>query len=246
MTGVAAALGRAAVLGPYFRVELAAHGPDWRELAALVDDPARLRERVAVTRSLLADQCGTAPEAIDERAAASIFLLGLAARLVSPAFGAAVMTWTVPVIAVRNVRWQPVDGGPTPIAVASDQTRAAGTLDELADLLYDDVVLTTVWPVVDAVQREFRLSPKVLGGNVASALAGSAKMLGLARPDLASRATRLAERLLRKGWLCGTGCYVRVDPAGSRRQFVRNNCCLFYRVPGGGTCADCVLGRFSG
>jgi ferric iron reductase protein FhuF len=246
VTGVAGALGRAAVLGPYFRVELAADGPDWRELAALVDDPARLRERVATTRSLLADQCGIAPEAVDERAAASIFFLGLAARLVSPAFGAAVMTWTVPVIAMGDVSWRPVDGGPVPIAVASDQTRTAGTLDELADLLYDDVVSTTVLPVVVAVQREFRLSPKVLGGNVASALAGSAKMLGLARPHLASRATQLADRLVRKGWLSGTGCYVRVDPARPQRHFVRNNCCLFYRVPGGGTCADCVLGRFSG
>ncbi|WP_372507037.1 (2Fe-2S)-binding protein [Actinomadura madurae] len=25
--------------------------------------------------------------------------------------------------------------------------------------------------------------------------------------------------------------------------FVRNNCCLYYRVPGGGMCGDCGLAR---
>lgn len=246
MTTVAAALRGGAALGPYFSVELAADGPDWLELAALVEDPALLRERVAATRSVLADQCGIAAEAIDERAAASIYFLGLAARLVSPAFGVAVMRATVPLIVMSDVRWQPSNRGPIPIAVTSDQTRTAGTLDGLADLLYKNVVSTTVTPVAGAVQREFHLSPKVLGGNVTSALAGAAKMLAAARPDLASRATQLAGRLLTKGSLSGTGRYVRVDPAGPQRHFVRNNCCLFYRIPGGGTCADCVLGRFSG
>jgi ferric iron reductase protein FhuF len=40
--------------------------------------------------------------------------------------------------------------------------------------------------------------------------------------------------LLDHGPLAGTGRY-------ERSVFVRNNCCLFYRVPAGGKCADCVL-----
>jgi ferric iron reductase protein FhuF len=232
----------AAALGPYFSVELSADGPHWLRLASLVDDPARLRERVATTRQLLADRCDLAPEAIDERATASIYFLGLAARLVSPALGAAALTGIVPVIALGDVQWQPVDGGPIPLAVTSSCTREASPTDDLADLLYQDVVLTTVTPVALAVQRVFRLSPQVVWGNVASAIAGAVKMLGAARPDLAQESMRLADRLLMKGQLTGTGRYVRTtDPAHSGGQFVRNSCCLFYRIPGGGLCADCVL-----
>jgi hypothetical protein len=31
------------------------------------------------------------------------------------------------------------------------------------------------------------------------------------------------------------------DAARPRRFLVRSSCCLFYRVPGSGTCGDCVL-----
>lgn len=240
MTGTAG-LGQAAALGPYFSIELCADGPHWLGLATLVDDPARLRERVATTRQLLADRCALRPEAIDARATASIYFLGLAARLVSPALGAAALTGTVPVSALRDVKWQAVDGGPIPLAITGSCTRAASTTDDLADLLYQDVVATTVTPVARAVQREFRLSRQVVWGNVASAIAGAAKMLGAARPDLAQDSLRLADRLLTKGQLTGTGRYVRTDPVHPARQFVRNNCCLFYRIPGAGMCADCVL-----
>jgi ferric iron reductase protein FhuF len=236
-----AALSQAAALGPYFSVEPSADGPHWLELASLVDDPARLRERVATTRQLLADRSHLAPETIDERATASIYFLGLAARLVSPALGAAALTGTVPVIALGDVHWQPVAGGPIPLAVTSSRTREARATDGLADVLYQSVVSTTVTPVAAAVQREFRLSPQVVWGNVASAIAGAATMVGVARPDLAQESLLIADRLLTKGQLTGTGRYVRTDPVHPARQFVRNNCCLFYRIPGGGMCADCVL-----
>jgi ferric iron reductase protein FhuF len=241
VTTFAAALRSAAALGPYFSVELAVDGPDWLELTTLADDPARLHERVATTRRLLAESSGRMFETVDERATASIYFLGLSARLVSPALGAAVVTGSLPLLAMNSVHWRPTDVGPIPIAMTGNQTREASTVDELADLLYSDVVSTTVTPVAVAVQREFRLSPKVVWGNVTSSIAGAAKMLGLTRPDLAERSTELADRLLQRGLLTGTGHYVRVGPDRPERQFVRNNCCLFYRIPGGGTCADCVL-----
>jgi ferric iron reductase protein FhuF len=237
----AGALGAAAALGPYFSVEVAADEPGWLELAALVDEPGRMRDRVAVTRSLLADRCGLPAAAVAERPAASIWFLGLAARLVSPALGAAVVTGTVPLIAAGDVRWRPVDGGPTPIAVTGGRARHGSTSDDLAHLLYDHVVTTTVSPLAGAAGREFRLSPRVLWGNVASSVAGAATMIGVARPDLAARATQLAASLLSRGSLAGTGRYVDAGAAGSEPSFRRNNCCLFYRLPGGGTCGDCVL-----
>jgi ferric iron reductase protein FhuF len=48
------------------------------------------------------------------------------------------------------------------------------------------------------------------------------------------RGTALAGAIMSQPPLAGTA---RVLPPG----FVRNSCCLFYRVPGAGLCADCIL-----
>jgi ferric iron reductase protein FhuF len=240
VTTAAEALRAAAALGPYFAVDTAADGPRWLALDRLASEPELLRERVATARSVLAERCGRSPEAIDERAAASVHFLGLAARLISPAFGAAVLTGAVPRLDPSTVYWQRVDGGPIPLAVTGTGVRPAGTADELADLLYDDVVVTAIGPVADVVQREFQLSPQVVWGNVASALGGASTMLAKARADVADRVAAIADGLLRRGSLAGTGHFVRRD--GRPTSFRRHNCCLFYRIPGGGICADCVLG----
>jgi ferric iron reductase protein FhuF len=242
VTTIALARRAAAELGPYFALEMNADGPGWLDLAILVEDPVVLQERVTSTRALLADRCGVAPDAIDQRASASIFFLGLVARLVSPASGMAAATGIVPVLAIEDVRWQAVDGGPIPMAVTVGRSRSADDLDALAGLLYDHVVSTTVLPVARTVEHAYQLSPKVLLGNVSSALAGAATMVGTARPDLARRATQIAGIVVTKGALAGTGGYLQATPGSRERRFVRNSCCLFYRVPGGGTCADCVLG----
>ena len=70
----------------------------------------------------------------------------------------------------------------------------------------------------------------MLWGNVSSALAGAAGQLD----DHAVWAT-VAE-LLDVAPLAGTA-----DLRG--RALRRRNCCLYYRIPGGGTCGDCVLRR---
>jgi ferric iron reductase protein FhuF len=95
--------------------------------------------------------------------------------------------------------------------------------------------------VAAAFGTTFRLSPQVLWGNVASALAGAAGLLAEAFPARAEAAGQLTAELLRQGPLRGTGEVVQPDPALPRRFLVRRSCCLFYRVPGGGTCGDCVL-----
>jgi ferric iron reductase protein FhuF len=234
------ALRAAAAIGPYFAVDMAAGSADWVGLDVLIAEPDLLRERVAVARALLADRCGLAPDAVDERATASIHFLGLTARLICPAFGAAVLTGTVPVLDPAEVYWQRTDGGPIPVALTGTQTATAGAV-ALADVIYDVVVSTVIAPVAEQVQREFGLSPHVVWGNVASALGGAATMLGTARPHLADHAQRIAERLLQLGALADTGHFVAPGPARGQTHFVRHNCCLFYRIPGGGTCADCVL-----
>ncbi|NJC66215.1 (2Fe-2S)-binding protein [Planosporangium flavigriseum] len=98
-------------------------------------------------------------------------------------------------------------------------------------------------PVMTAYRTRFVLSPQVLWGNVASALAGAAGMIADAYPAAGDRAGAVVARMLELPPLAGTGALVRPDPAHPRRFLVRRNCCLYYRIPGGGTCGDCVLTR---
>ena len=85
------------------------------------------------------------------------------------------------------------------------------------------------------------MSEQVLWGNVASALAGAMTMLIEAHPEQADTTAGLVERLLEREPLTGTGEVVRPEASHPRRFLVRRSCCLFYRVPGGGYCGDCVL-----
>jgi ferric iron reductase protein FhuF len=236
------ALRTAGGVGPYFAVEVHAEGPPWRYFTELVEDGAVLRERVDAARATLAQRTGLDVDGLDERAVASLHHLAFAARLVAPTFAAAVLTGTVPVLDVAGVRWQEVDGGAIPIAFPDPGVAVADGPGELAQLLDANVIQTVIAPLVDAFGRQFRLSAKVLWGNVASALGGAATMLGAASGGAhADCALRVAEELMSGGSLRGHGRYVRPWPDRPERYLVRHSCCLFYRIPGGGTCADCVL-----
>jgi hypothetical protein len=230
-----AALREAGEIGPFFAVEPApdgAVGDAWRPLADLVSDPAVVRERVESARAVMAARTGLDLDAVEPRATASIVFLGLAARLVSPPFASGVLAGAIPRWTVADLAWQPVPGGPWPLAA-----RPVDAGGSLSVTVLDGVV----GPVLDAFRREFALSPKVLWGNVASGLAGAAGMVVGARPDHAEAAAALVAEALAVPPLRGTGEWVRPDPTRNRRFFVRRSCCLFYRVPGAGTCGDCVL-----
>ncbi len=234
MTGGLAAAGR---VGPYFAVEVGAIGAGWRPFAELVGDPDVLAERVAAARAALAARTGLALDRLPERPVASTVFLGIAARLVSPVLAATVLTGDTPLWTVAELAWRPVDGGPWPLAVSTVRTRRG---DDPARLLADHVT-DVVAPLLTAFRDPYRLSPKVLWGNVASALGGAAGVLSDAVPERAEETGSLLARLLGIGPLAGTAQVVQPDPTRPRRFLVRRNCCLFYRVPGGGTCADCVL-----
>lgn len=229
-----AALGLAAEIGRFFVLDRWTPDAGWRPLRELVDRPDVLDERVAAARAMLAGRSRVEVDEIEERATASIVFLGLAARLVSPAFACAVLADRVPDLQLDSLWWQPTVGGPWPLA-RSEAPGYEPTGDLAQDL--DAVVLRPiVTPVLEAFGRTFAVSPQVLWGNVASSLAGALTMLRTARPDRAQAATQLVGRLLEHGTLAGTG---DLDPAGP--SFVRRSCCLFYRVPGAGICGDCVL-----
>jgi hypothetical protein len=239
----AGALAAAAGAGPYFAVEPRAEGEGWRLASLLASDPAVLTDRVTHARAVIAGRAGLAPAEVAERVAASIVFLGLAARLVSPSLGAAVLGGVVPYLTLDNLWWRPVEGGPVPLAAGPVTGREIGDrrLDDAATLLSEQCVRGLADPVARAFQGLFRLSPLVLRGNIASALAGAAGMLAGSFPDRAETAAQLTARMLALEPLRGTGELVQPDVSRPRRFLVRRSCCLFYRVPGGGTCGDCVL-----
>lgn len=235
LTDADAALVAAARVGPYFAWQPHTGDPAFRPLTEL-SDPTVLDTRVGAARRQLARLGGLDPSDLPDRVVASTVFLGLAARLLSAPLAAAALAGAVPVPDPARIHWRPVASGPLPI---SYETLAATTADLPAALA--DVVTTVVEPVLTAYRKRFVISEKVLWGNVASALGGAHTMITEAAPAHASRAAALIEAMLTRSPLAGTATLHRPDPTRDRWFLVRHNCCLYYRIPGGGTCGDCVL-----
>lgn len=294
MSSADGALRAAAAVGPYFTWEpWPAGGPlppvpdpaggGWRPLTDLTDGEV-VAERVDAARQALVSMVGLAEDAVPPRVVASVTFLGLASRLLSPPLGALVLAGTLPTPSPDQLWWKPVAGGPWPFAYGT----IAGVPGDGASLVAT-TVNDLVAPVLRTFQERFVLSPQVLWGNVASALAGAAGVLADAYPDdpaasagdgttdraavndrdaigaigvgdrdriglagaadrdaidragVAERAGDIVAQALSLPPLAGTGTLVRPDPERPRRFLVRHNCCLYYRIPGGGTCGDCVL-----
>ncbi|MGX6600600.1 (2Fe-2S)-binding protein [Micromonosporaceae bacterium Da 78-11] len=282
-----AALRAAAGAGPYFVWEPWSGGVGWRPSTEL-HDPEVVAERVDAARATLIAMFGLAEEVVPVRVVASVTFLGWAARLLSPLLGAAVTGGALPVARAADLWWRPVPAGPLPLAFGDLATVpcAGRPVDDVARDFTATAVDGLVRPVLEVFRSRFVLSPKVLWGNVASALAGAAGMLADTAPgqvgagqgrqdegrqdegrqdhggpgrggpdqggrdqggrdpgglDQGGRAGEIVAACLALGPLAGTGSLVRPDPDGPRRFLVRANCCLYYRIPGGGTCGDCVL-----
>lgn len=208
-------------LGPFFTVRTdpaEAADPSWRPVAELETDGPALRERISYVRGALGD-----PE---PRVAASIAFQGIAAVIVSPPFAAAVLHSVVPALSPSDLHWRPMAGGPFPLWASR-----LVPFEKPLMALYEQHLPS----LVDAVRAIVPVSPRVLWGNVASVVAGAAAMIARGRPAAGARAFEVAAGLLDDGPLAGTGDLL------PDRTFRRRSCCLYYRVPGGGTCGDCVL-----
>ncbi len=222
-----------AALGPFFAVE--AHRPGavpvqpWRPLADVTAAPV-LRGRIALVRSALAGQAGCAPEDVELRVAASVTQLGVVARLVAPVLAAQAGGHRLG-LRLSDGWWQDTVGGPVPLSVVDP---AAPAHPPGATELLDEVIA----PITVATTALAPVSPRVLWGNVASAVNGAAGQVARARPELAPAAWAAAAAFFRHPAL-GT----EHDPPGP--SFRRSSCCLIYRLaPGqpGAVCGDCILG----
>lgn len=235
ITGTQAAL---TALGPHFQVDvhdpLQPAAPPWLPLAPLLTSPAALRERAEHVRAALAAMAGQPTEHVDPRVAVSMTQLNIAGRLIAPVLGAAVVHGRL--LDLRDARWTPLAGGPMPLSISRHALVAASaaTAQEVSASVLDGPVATLVGSAA-----RLSVSPKVLWGNVASALSAVLTMLLTARPELTDRIT-------------GFGAVIALHPdvrgahtGALGRQMQRTSCCLIYRLDGSTLCPDCVLASSS-
>ncbi|MFI9274361.1 (2Fe-2S)-binding protein [Kitasatospora sp. NPDC052896] len=207
-------LGEVNALGGFFAVgtgEPPAAARPLRELYATGPGTA-LARRVAT----VAGRLGTA----EPRVAASVVHLGLAARLWSVTLGAAALGGVVPELRPDRTYWQLPEQG-LPELWVPDPIGAPAS----ASALHRLVVVEQLTPLAAAVRAAAPVSERLLWGNAASALTGASRML----PGPTARG--YARDLLTRAPLAGT-----LTPGLRRRS-----CCLYYRLPNGGLCGDCVF-----
>ncbi|MGW6842587.1 (2Fe-2S)-binding protein [Streptomyces sp. NPDC054958] len=216
-------LRRLAAVGPFFAVPYGKEppGPGFRPLTALYG------EQLGPYVAEVGRRIGTGPG----RVAASTAQLGIASRLWSLGLGCAALAGRIPDLAADRVWWRLPDAGslqlwlPEPAPGLPAEALGENVLGNLAAL-------------DEGLRERFGVSPKVLRGNTASGLVGALRVLIDRVPGGA--AVEPAGALLADGGaLAGTGTFIHEEGLGV--AFVRRSCCLYYQVPGGGLCGDCVL-----
>jgi ferric iron reductase protein FhuF len=185
----------------------------------------------------LIDAVGNWLSATERRVAASLVVLGYAARLVGPAV--ALLVRDEILVDVRPERvtfgYAPDRGFQIALPEPAGWTGPPATLRRA----WGDVVVEAhLRPVVDAVRAEVPVAAGLLWGNVASGLVGALAALVRDRTAPAERCHAVGQDLLDAGPLRDSGALSVHD---GRLRFVRRSCCLFYRLEGGGMCGDCPL-----
>jgi hypothetical protein len=252
-------------LGPFFAVGShlpgAALPASWRPGSELAGPSDALGARIAAVRAALAARGGRDIAEVEPRVAGSAAHLGLAARLIAPALGAAVLRCRLD-LRPGGLWWRDELGGAMPLSVPASAgsapagTGSAGTGSRGVAPAESDgdpeaggpaprdldwarrLIDETIAPVTAAVARLVPVSGRVLWGNVASAANTAAAQVARQRPDLAPDAWRAAGLLL-------AGPRLRGESGHPGPAFRRSSCCLFYRLAPGdpsALCGDCVLG----
>jgi hypothetical protein len=231
------ALASAAQLGPFFTIApLRSRDAEqaWWPLDALPADV--LTRQLAATSGFL----GTGDSRDESRTLGSILHLGAAAALCSPLLAVAAQHGFVPALTAANV-----DVGYPPVGPLRVSLNAAPTpvqparLPELADQLIAVALDGLLEPFTARLTAIEPLPEQTLAGNAFSSLAAAARLI---EPAAAGRRARVLVDLMsrRSPLLTGAGD-LHWQQLGGHEYFRRRNCCLFYRIPGAGTCGDCIL-----
>jgi hypothetical protein len=211
---VVGVLREVARIGPYFELRTSPED-GW---GAFPGDGALLGELT----DDYAERLGTR----ERRVAASLVFQGLAARLWSPVVAAAARG-IVPDL--RGLRWWWAAGEAIRLGLDEPCGWRVESVGEAVGLV-ERVVYGQLRPLCEVMQGIVSLADGLVWGNAASALVGSLNVGAEGGRGV------LVRELLGRGPLVGTGEF-------RDGGFVRNSCCLYYRVPGGGLCEDCGLAR---
>ncbi len=218
-------------VGAFFAVDFGATGGGWQSLHMLQRDELSLRRRVAVARRVIARPAACVPGDVPLRVAASIDLLGTAARIVSPLLAACTLDGVSVQVLPQRLWLRP---GGHPIGLTAASAVVVATAPEAARTMYRGLVQSVLAPLVALYRAGFGVSPRVLWGDVASALNGAAQVIDASGREQRIPVGQVVAELLCSPELSGTA-------RSTSPKFVRNSCCLYYRIPGGGFCGDCVL-----
>lgn len=208
---VNALLARVAGLGGFFGLPAASGAPGGRTAAELYEGDGFLELASHARRRLGGSQ----------RVVLSVTHLGYVARLLSPILGAAVVAGVTLVVPPASlvVRQSPTGGLSLELGPGASLVSGTG---ELAH----SVAVGHLLPLAERLR--FTLAPTLLAGNAASALAGAVRVLP---PGLRPAGMSVLDELLSHPPLAGA----------FRTPGVRRTCCLFLKLPGGGTCGDCPV-----
>ncbi|MYT33173.1 ferric iron reductase [Streptomyces sp. SID8354] len=233
---------RTATVGAFFSVRTNTGAPREQGFLPLPelyrqdsDSAPALHKRVEV----VATRLGTA----ERRVAASLVHQGLAGRLWSIALAPAVLAGRVPDLGSDTLWWHPARSVPDELWLPSSTALPATSEQDLTGQLQTTVLQGHLVPLHRAIGTVCPISSRLLWGNAASALVGALRVLDgwcrrTGRRKAAERAVALTASVLDDPLLRDSGT---LDPAVP--EFSRRSCCLYYRVPGGGLCGDCVLRR---
>lgn len=235
---ISKAVAASARIGSFFTVPLA-EGDDWRPFAEFTGSREAVDDYILRTRGALAIMGRVSEDDVELRVAASSFHLNAVARLLSPMFGCAVLAEASPDMGPENLVWRPGPAHAIEIGLRALAGGAELSDAELVQRMHDGVIDGPVAALGEALAEATGLSRKVLWGNVASAVNGAFLVLRGQRPDDEDRAHELMRAIVEHGQLDGAGHFLPDE--WDEDRFSRNNCCLFYRLPGAGMCGDCVL-----
>jgi hypothetical protein len=228
----AALLASTAELGEYFAHPVA--GTDgWLRMQTLFER-AVLDDLVARTRDAIAESARCEPDVITLKTAASSFQLGVVARLLSAVVGAATCFGAVPLLNPGSVRWQSTPGHAPRFAITGLDWVKTPTPPIAAAATSTSLLATIFTPLNEKLRTLTALSPQVSWGNVISAANGAVTVLAMTHPRHEPRGRELVRALAGTDQLAETATF-------TGGTFLRRSCCLFYQVPGSGTCTDCVL-----
>lgn len=216
----AAVLAALSDVGAYFAVGTGPVDDGWRPVAHLYTDAALLEGIVGRVQARM--------DAAEQRVAASTLFLGFAARLWSIGLGALAGHRLLPDLAPEHLLFREA-GGQIRLHI---ERPVAWRGDDVEPMLADMVLEWHLARLTAALRRLGPISAKLLRGNAASALLGAARVFD--RDATPGPGWQLARRLCADERLSDA---IVFSDAGYRRT----SCCLYYRVPGGGLCGDCVL-----